>query len=313
MDKIRSIVVPTDFSALAEAAAVRATNLASLDGAEVHVVHAVAVPLLVDPYGSSLPIGLSEVWEALRQAAKEQLEQTRKAIEAKGLSTVTAQISDSPDPVGSIAEAVRLHGADLIVMGTHGRRGLQRAFLGSVTERALRTLDSPILAVKEDPEAAAKPIERILLAVDFSPHSDRAVEAAAGLAARLSASVDVVHAFDPFVGYNPFLSDAGAEVQRKIESGVLERLATIREQLAQRGVRANTHFRHGYPVTVITDLARQIGCQLIVMGTRGLRGLEHVLLGSVAERTLRTAPCSVLCVKAPQGSAIASPDATDHS
>jgi nucleotide-binding universal stress UspA family protein len=300
MDKIRSIVVPTDFSKLAEAAAARAAQLARVDGAAVHVVHTVAVPLVVDPYGGSLPGNLSELWEALRRSAREQLEQTRKGIEAQGVSTVTAHVSESPDPVGAIAEAVRVHGADLIVMGTHGRRGLQRAFLGSVTERALSTLDRPILAVKEDPEDAAKPIAKILLAVDFSPHSDRAVEAAAGLGARLSASVDVVHAFDLPASYNAYLSAAGAEVQHKIESEILGRLQAIREQLSQRGIRTTAHFRRGHPDTVISDLARQIGAQLIVMGTRGLTGLEHVLLGSVAERTLRMAPCSVLCVKAPE-------------
>ncbi|HVN40809.1 MAG TPA: universal stress protein [Myxococcota bacterium] len=298
MDRIRSIVVPTDFSALADAAAARAANLARLEGAKVHVVHAIAVPLVVDPYGSSLPTNLGDLWEALRQAAQEQIEQTRKTIEAKGVSIVTAQVSDSLDPVASIAEAVRAHGADLIVMGTHGRRGLQHAFLGSVTERALSTLDQPVLAVKEDPESAAKPIAKVVLAVDFSPHSDRAVEAAADLAARLSASVDVVHAFDLPADYNPYLSAAGTEVERKIESNILGRLEAIREQLERREIHANTHLRRGHPDTVITDLARQIGCQLIVMGTRGLTGLQHVLLGSVAERTLRLAPCSVLCVKA---------------
>jgi nucleotide-binding universal stress UspA family protein len=298
MERIRSIVVPTDFSALAEAAAARAANLARLDGAAVHIVHALAVPLVADPYGSSLPTNLGDLWEALRRAAQQQVDQTRKAIEAKGVSIVTAQVSDSLDPIGSIAEAVRAHGADLIVMGTHGRRGLQRAFLGSVTERALGTLDRPILAVKEDAESAAKPISKIVLAVDFSPHSDRAVEVAASLAARLSASVDVVHAFDLPADYNPYLSAAGTEIERKIESNILGRLEAIREQLGQRKIRVHTHFRRGHSDAVITDLATQIGCQLIVMGTRGLTGLQHVLLGSVAERTLRMAPCSVLCVKA---------------
>ena len=183
-------------------------------------------------------------------------------------------------------------------MGTHGRGGLRHAFLGSVTERVLRTLDRPVLAVKEDPETAAKPIAKILLAVDFSPHSDRAVETAAGLAARLSAFVDVIHAFDFSPDYNPYVSSFGVELERKIEADVSERLEGIRKQLEKRQIRVNTHFRRGHPDAVIADVAKQIGCQLIVMGTRGLSGLSHVPFGSVAERTLRTAPCSVLCVKA---------------
>ena len=145
MDKIRSIVVPTDFSALAEAAAVRAASLARLDGAEVHLIHALASPLLVNPYEISVPANL---WGDLRQAAQEKLEQTRKAIEAKGVSTVTAQASDSQDAVGTIADAVHAHGADLVVMGTHGRGGVKHAFLGSVTERTLRTAPCSVLCVK---------------------------------------------------------------------------------------------------------------------------------------------------------------------
>jgi nucleotide-binding universal stress UspA family protein len=302
MDKIRSIVVPTDFSALADAAVARAATLARLDGAAVHVVHALASPLVVNPFEFSLPANL---WNDLRQAAQERLEQTRKAIEAKGVSTVTAQVFDSQDAVGSIAEAVRTHGADLVVMGTHGRGGLKHAFLGSVAERALRTLDVPILAVKEDAETAAKPIAKILLAVDFSPHSDRAVEVTAGLAARLSAFVDVIHAFDFPPDYNPYLSSVGTELERKIEANVSEQLEAIREQLEKRQVRVNTHFHRGHPDAVIADVAKEIGCQLIVMGTRGRSGLSHVLLGSVTERTLRAAPCSVLCVKAAEARASA--------
>jgi nucleotide-binding universal stress UspA family protein len=302
MEKIRSIVVPTDFSALADAAAARAASLARLDGAELHVIHAVTFPLLVNPYEFSVP---AELGENVRREAREKLEQTRKAIEARGVSTVTAQVADSRDPVWAIGEAVRAHAADLVVMGTHGRRGLQHAFLGSVTERALRTLDVPVLAVKEDAETAAKPIAKIVLAVDFSPHSDRAVEVTADLAARLSASVDVIHAVDLPVDFAPYRTAAGAELARAIESFASERLEIIRKHLAQRGIRVDTHCRRGHPDAVIADVASETGCQLIAIGTRGRSGLSHVLLGSVAERTLRAAPCSVLCVKAADAPAVA--------
>jgi nucleotide-binding universal stress UspA family protein len=295
---MRSIVVPTDFSERAEAAAARAASLARLDGAAVHVVHALAVPLFVAPYDFSLP---AELWQDLRRAAREKLERTRKAIEAKGVQTVTAQVSDSADAVGAIAQAAAAHAADLIVMGTHGRGGLERAFLGSVTERALRTLDRPVLAVKEDPEIAAKPIEKILLAVDFSPHSDRAVEVTADLAARLPASVEVIHAFDLPHDFNPYASALGIELERKIEAAASERLESVRARLEKSGVRARAHFHRGRPDAVIAEVARESGSQLIIMGTRGNTGVSHVLLGSVAERTLRAAPCSVLCVKAKNG------------
>jgi nucleotide-binding universal stress UspA family protein len=297
MDPIRSIIVPSDFSPLSEAAAARAAMLASVDGASVHVVHAVGMPLFVNPYEYAVPAAL---WEDLRKAAQERLELTRKALEAKGVANVTALALDSIDPVAAIAHAMRTYQGDLVVMGTHGRRGLQHAFLGSVTEHALRTLDVPILAVKEDAEAAAKPIAKIVLAVDFSPHSDRAVELAGSLAARLSASVQVIHALDLPIDFDPYLSTAGVELERGLEAHASQGLEEIRKRLEQHPIRVETSWRRGHPDVVVADAARQSGGQLIVMGTRGRTGLSHVLLGSVAERTIRTAPCSVLCVKAPE-------------
>jgi len=295
MDPLRSIVVATDFSELAEAACARAASLARLYDAEVHVVHALAFPIVATPYDVSVP---PNVWDDLRRAAQEPLQRTRKEIEARGVRTVTTTLADSLDAVHAIADAVRAHRADLVVMGTHGRGGLAHAFLGSVAERMLRTLDRPILGVKEDAARAAMPIAKILLAVDFSPHSDRAVEMTAELASRAQAFVDVVHALDLPLDFNPYLSTLGVELERKIEADVSEQLERIRERLEQRGVRVNTHFRRGHADAVICGVARELGCQLIAMGTRGRSGLAHVLLGSVAERTLRMAPCSVLCVKA---------------
>jgi nucleotide-binding universal stress UspA family protein len=298
MEQIRNIVVATDFSALAEAAAMSAARLARLDGGAVHLVHAVGFPMIAAPYEISVP---ANVWESVRRAAREQLERARKTVEGNGVQTVTTEIADSVDAVAAIAAAVDARHADLVVMGTHGYRGLQRAFLGSVAERALRTLDLPVLAVKETVEGAARPIEKVLLAVDFSPHSERAVDVTAGLAARLGASVDVIHAFDLPREWNPYLSELGVELERKIEVDALERLEPIRVRLAERKLRVTLHFLRGRPDAVIAETARRMGSQLIVMGTRGSTGLSHVLLGSVAERTLRAAPCSVLCVKAKEG------------
>jgi nucleotide-binding universal stress UspA family protein len=295
MDRIQSIIVPTDFSMLSQAAAARAVTLAHLDEASIHLVHAVRFPLIAAPYAVSVA---AAVWEGIRRAAQEKLEEARKAIEEMGVSTVTAEILDSGDAVQAIAAAVEAHEADLVVMGTHGHGGLKSAFLGSVAERTLRTVDRPILAVKEDLARAADPITRILLAVDFSVHSDRAVQVAAGLAKRLAGSVDVIHAFDLPRDYIPYASPFGVELAQAIQASATERLEGVRERLEESQVPVTLHARRGCPSVVIAEAAEEIGCQLIVMGTRGNSGLSHVLLGSVAERTLRTAPCSVLAVKA---------------
>jgi nucleotide-binding universal stress UspA family protein len=298
MDRFLKIVVPTDFSPLSDAAAARAGSLAALDGAAVHLVHAFKFPLVVTPYEVSVP---TAIWEGVRRAAQERLEEARKALEGHGARKVTAEIANSGDPADAIAAAVDAHAADLVVMGTHGHTGFKRAFLGSVAAHTLHRVTCPVLAVKQQPDEAAVPITRILLAVDFSSHSSEAVEAAAGLAQRLGASVDVVHAFVMPRDFIPYASDLGMELEEQIWASVTERLEGVREKLEHLKIPVTLHALRGDPSSVIADLAKQIDCQLVVMGRRGLTGLSHVLLGSVAERTLRTAPCSVMTINAAEG------------
>jgi nucleotide-binding universal stress UspA family protein len=200
--------------------------------------------------------------------------------------------------VGTIKAAAKARGADLVVMGTHGHGGLKHAFLGSVAERTLRTIDRPVLAVKEGLEKAEEPITRILLAVDFSAHSDRAVELAAGLAKRFGATVHAFHAFELPGEYIPYASPFGVELARKIQVSASERIESVCERLKENELPVTLNVRRGRPSQVIAEAAEETGCQLIVMGTRGNTGLAHVMLGSVAERTLRIAPCSVLVVHA---------------
>jgi nucleotide-binding universal stress UspA family protein len=297
METIRSIVVATDFSPLSEAASARAVTLAELDGASIHLVHALSLPLLVSPYDVAMP---PHVWEDLRSAAERQIEQQRQQIEAKGVKNVTAEIAEATDPTRAIAAALEEHRADLVVMGTHGHRGVEHALLGSVAERTLRNVTRPILAVKEDAARAAEPIRRILLAVDFSPDSDRAVELIAELAGRLGAHVDVVHALNLPHDHFASLAGLGVELEQKIRGTVSEALDAVGMKLEKRNVPVTLITRPGRPSAVIAEMARESGCQLIAMGSRGRSGLAHVLLGSVAERTLRLAPCAVLIAREAQ-------------
>jgi nucleotide-binding universal stress UspA family protein len=295
VDLFRSIVVPTDFSPLAEAAAVRAATFARLNGASVHFVHAPSYRLIINPQEFTVP---EAVWEGFRRAALEKLEVARKEAERRGVQVTTAELADSSSVVQAISAAVEAHSADLIVMGTHGHNGFKLAYLGSAAERTLRTVDCPVLAVKEDAAKLEEPISRILLAVDFSAHSDRAIEMAIELGTLLKASLHVIHVYDRAPDHIPYASFFGMEFDQKVQESASDRLESIRERFKESPVPVAVHFRRGSPSVLISEAAEEMGCQLIIMGTRGNSGLSHVLLGSVAERTLRTAPCSVLTVKA---------------
>ena len=144
-----------------------------------------------------------------------------------------------------------------------------------------------------------KAIEKVLVAIDFSEHADPVLETAVGFARQFEAELHLVHAFDvriPLVTpYEVAIPTAFIEEAREAAASKLEDLT---RRVAGEGLTAVSHLSEVPAASAIVDLAEEIGADLIVMGTRGHTGLKHVLLGSVAERTLRHAPCSVLTVKA---------------
>jgi len=140
--------------------------------------------------------------------------------------------------------------------------------------------------------------ERILIAADFSEHSHKAVKTGAELAKQFGARVDLVHAFElPLPLLTPYEVALPATFIGEAKEAAARELARVKDEVAALGVSVETYLRDGAPDVAIDELARELGSDLIVMGTRGHTGLKHVLLGSVAERTLRHAPCPVLTVK----------------
>jgi nucleotide-binding universal stress UspA family protein len=143
-------------------------------------------------------------------------------------------------------------------------------------------------------------IRRILIPLDFSHHAETILEWGAHLAKEHGSQVILVHAYHLPVefqqlegAYLPpdFWTNVKTEAQQ-----VLERHA---ERLRSQGLAVETVVREGYPATVIHEEAEEQRADLIVIGTRGLSGLKHLLLGSVAERVVQKAPCPVLTVKTP--------------
>jgi nucleotide-binding universal stress UspA family protein len=145
-------------------------------------------------------------------------------------------------------------------------------------------------------------IEKILFATDFSPPSDHALQLALELAEKFGAELHVLHVVQdlaPLVGdpaitidlSNKYLAEARQYAQRALQS-----LPGERRPHAGRTIR---ELREGSPFVEIVRYAREMGIDLIVIGTHGRTGLKHLLLGSVAENVVRKASCPVLTVCAP--------------
>ena len=141
--------------------------------------------------------------------------------------------------------------------------------------------------------------QKILVPVDFSDHSAKALEFALELAAAFKARIELLHCYQLSpAALSPYGMVLPESFDREVREAAARRLGEWRDTVAARGVEVGAHLSSMLPSLAITDTADELKADLVVMGTRGLSGLKHVLLGSVAERVLRTARCPVLTVKA---------------
>jgi nucleotide-binding universal stress UspA family protein len=290
--KLGSILVPYDFSSHSEAALKRAVDLAKASKARLHLLHAYAWPVNgVMPYDMVMPAG---VWDAIREGTLEKLEEVRKGVAQQGVSAECE--ASSLLPVEAIGEAAARVHADLIVLGTRGLTGVKHIVLGSVAERTVRLAPCPVLAVKDgDPGG---PLRRIVVATDFSEPGDHARDVGVSLAKEVGAEVHLIHAFDiPLALVTPYEVAVPDGLIREAREAARKKLDHALEAVRALGVKATGHLAEVPAAPAIADLAAELKADLVVVGTHGRTGLKHVLLGSVAERTLRLAPCAVLTVK----------------
>jgi nucleotide-binding universal stress UspA family protein len=145
-------------------------------------------------------------------------------------------------------------------------------------------------------------IATILVATDFSPAADAAVASAMMLAQGLHADVHLLHVVDDSAAARfwskDVLTPTAADLQATLVRAAWERLRNCAGPLSVAGIAITSDVQVGPVAATITDVARYRGTSLIVTGTRGQTGLPHLVLGSVAERLVRTAPCPVLAVHA---------------
>lgn len=144
-------------------------------------------------------------------------------------------------------------------------------------------------------------LKKVLVPVDFSKDSLRAAEYARTFSKPFDAQLLLLHVIEPIYYASPADMYAASpnlalliEEQRKAAQAQLQQLA---DKLSREGAKVQTLLKSGSPAQVIADTAKRVKADLIIMATHGRTGLAHVLLGSVAERVIRLAPCPVLTVR----------------
>jgi nucleotide-binding universal stress UspA family protein len=156
-------------------------------------------------------------------------------------------------------------------------------------------------------------ITNILVPVDFSPHAEHAFTYATTLAERFGAKLALLYVVDDSFVTGGWSSEIYVpnvpELMENLIADADRRLATLKASAAALGLAAETAVIRGRPAHAIVEHAKNGGFDLIVMGTHGRTGVSHVVMGSVAERVLRKAPCPVLTVRAEAVEASAKPEA----
>jgi nucleotide-binding universal stress UspA family protein len=305
------IVVATDLTDGVEPAVSQGLALARRHGAELVLLHVCEIP--ESPAG--LPYGLRISAEAHEEALRDRLRAARDRLTAlreriDHQSVVVSQVLREGFPDEVIPETARDLGADLIIVGTRGRPGVAHVALGSVAERVVRLGSLPVLVARDGQSEIAGGYRHVVAAVDFSPSTDGIIDAAVSLAAP-GARVDVLHVRGvpwwmiddavPSVATSRFLI-AERDAAQVLD---LDRGATLIARHRNDGVDIQFHWIEGRPADVIPHWSRDQHASLIVTGSHGRRGLRHLLLGSVAERTIRNATSSVLVVRTPYSSVTA--------
>ena len=287
------ILCPTDFSELARPALSHAVAMARWYEAEVTLLHVVApmvtaaeVPYVPNP-------GLSP------EAREKLLTELRALADSARDESVPIRlaIAEGP-PATEILEETSATDYDLVVMGTHGRRGLAGWVLGSVTEAVLRKSPCPVLTV--GPESRPAPTARfgaILCPVDFSPHSDQTAREAGILAGETGARLALLHVIDRLSGPpNPVPPGFDRKGYRaEAEATVRRRLRRLRP--AGGGDWVEELVAWGAAGGEILRIARERSAGLVVMGAHG-GFLDSPLFGSVTHKVVRSAPCPVLVLPA---------------
>jgi len=290
--KIKQILVPTDFSENAQHALDYAVALAEACSAKVHLLHTPVVPtyLLMDLSYSPGPEAVTRILNDAQDA----LDKQAKSVAAAGVKQLAAIREGTVHEV--VRDYAKEHDVDLVVVGTHGRTGISKLMYGSVTERILKTVHTPIIVIP--PEGGKMP-SSILMAYDFSAPARRAAEAARAIHGVFHGPLHMVHTYlDVWGEYTDRGAVIGETAERRREAlhrGLEEMLQNEAKELFSIDAQAvQTHLVTGNPTESILKVADEVGATLIAAGTRGKSGIERLLIGSVARRLLHDSKIPLL-------------------
>lgn len=294
------VLCPIDFSDTSVRATTYARAFANWYGATLTLLH--VVPTLgtaIEPV-----VGMEEAERILLATSRDDvLAELRRLPGSPVQDDRTSLVADSGVVHTTILRHASTLPADLLVMGTHGRSGFSRLFLGSVTERVVRKAPCPVLTVPPAPGAGtALPVvfKNILCGVDFSPASMAALQWALELGRQSGGRVTVLHAVE-FLHEpepSPFLDLDLAKYHRNAIKRAGEWLHARLAGEPQTWCAIDEVVAVGRAANLLLARSADGGADLIVVGAQGAGGIEVMLSGSTSQPVLRGATCPVLSIPA---------------
>lgn len=272
-----------------------AHSLVGAEGGRLALCHVVPNPFVASalfPHvNQDAAAQVTEVERSAREAVEKLVAQELPGVEPE----LFVELGGAASEIVRRAEA---WGAELIVTGSHGRRGIERVLLGSVAASVMRYAHSSVY-VQRQPSGSAC----VLAATDLSDAALPALSAAAREARRLGLPLNVLYVLEPSwtglgaaaaapFGVTPALPTV--DIQRELLDSARKTLETA---MVRAGAEGQALVAQGPAASTIVLHAEQLEAALIVVGSRGRTGIARVLLGSVAEAVSSSAPCSVLAVR----------------
>lgn len=277
---VKKILVASDLSPRADNAVMRAVQLAQEHEAQLTVLHVLERGRQDDA--------------RIETSVEHEVQQHVATLAPLPDGAVTTSVGTGK-PFVEIIRRARQEAADLTVVGAHGAQFIKDRFFGTTAEKVVRKGDGPVLVVKQTPQG---PYQRVLAAIDFSPHSLRALELALRLAPQ--AEFYVLHVYQGLQAQLRRVGYTEAEItryRRRLAREARKELATFLHGSRYADQPMTRLVKDGPPFYVISQTAKRVRADLIAVGTIGRTGLPYILLGSVTENVLREVKSDVLVVR----------------
>lgn len=285
------ILFPTDGSDGAAVAFDHVLDLAAHHDATVTIIH------VVDTRRDCAPQILEEAVDAHEPEGEQFVQEAADQARERGVDTVTEVIQGNP--YREIIDYAESHGLDIVVMPTHGRRGLERFLLGSTTERVVRRADVPVLTIRPDDDVTiTHPYQDILVPTDGSESANQALAIGVDVVDAEGAALHLLSVIDITALGIDIRPDIKMELLEESAHELLDEAEAFADEAGVESVSKTVEYGPSIHKAIVTHIEdHDIG--LVVVGTHGRTGFDRYVLGSVTDYLVRTSPIPVLTVREP--------------